>query len=54
MNTRSFRKKRENRRKAITNEIMVPELKDMNLQVERAHTVPSKMDGERSTQTMPW
>ena len=45
-----------NKRKAITNEMMVPEmvpeLKDMNLQVGRAHLVPSIMNGQRSLQGM--
>lgn len=37
----------------ITNEIIqeiVPELKDMILQIERAHPVPSTVGRERSTQ----
>jgi len=41
-----------NKRKAITNEIiqeMVPKLKDMILQMERAHPVPTTIDGEIST-----
>ena len=49
--------KKINKRKEITNEIiqeMVPAPKDMILQIERAHPVPTTVDGEISSQGTSW